>query len=85
MLPVHCIDGAMTAALEQLRTLTEPEAVLRAKARLRECLEMGEDGYTELQSVYDDAVKAGLSGQDVDEAKELLELIKNAQRHFVTR
>jgi hypothetical protein len=45
----------------------------------QECLALGEEGYTELQSVYDDAVKAGLSGEDVDDAAKLLELIKNAQ------
>ena len=33
-LPVHCIDGAATAALEQLQALAEPEAMLRAAACL---------------------------------------------------
>ena len=39
--------------------------VLRATARLKECLGMGEDGYTELQSVYDDALSAELGGHPV--------------------
>ena len=45
---------------------------------------MGEAGYTELQTVYDDACKAGLQGGEVDEAARLIELIKQSQRHLIS-
>ena len=79
------ITSAVTAKVDEptIEPFRKRKAVLRAQARLTECLGMGEDGYTELQSVYDDAVKANLKGDDVEEARKLLELIKNAQRHFV--
>ena len=83
------LDAAITQATKAgvdeptIEPFRKRKVELRAKQRLTECLAMGEDGYTELQSVYDDAIKAGLSGADVDEAAKLLELIRNAQRHFV--
>ena len=82
------LDAAITAA----RAAKVPEATiapyqremlqLRAAARLRACLAKGEDGYTELQACYDAALAAEMTGADVDEAKRLLEDLKNAQRYF---
>lgn len=55
---------------------------LRAAARLRDCLTRGEEGYVELQAMYDDALAAELSGDDVDEAKRILDALKDAKRSF---
>lgn len=55
---------------------------LRAAARLHACLAKGEDGYTELQSYYNDAIAAELDGDDVAEALRILNALKDAQRYF---
>ena len=59
---------------------------LRASAKLRACIEAGEDGYPKLQANYDDAVEAQLDTdqgiKDIAEAKKLLEALANAQRFF---
>ena len=46
------------------------------------CLAKGEDGYTELQAVYDDGLTVKLAGEEMAEAKRILELIKDSQRHY---
>lgn len=78
------IASARTAKVEEptIEPFLKRMLVLRAAARLRACLAKGEEGYTELQAMHDDGLTAGLEDADMAEAKRILDLIKDAQRHF---
>ena len=82
----------LEAAISQARSALVDESIikpflrkmleLRAASRLRACLARGEDGYTELQAMYDEGLAVALMGDDMMEAKRILELVKDSQRHF---
>ena len=84
----HALDAAINAAKaakvseNTIKPYLREMLQLRAAARLAACLAKGEDGYPELQACYDAALAAELDGDDVAEAKRILEALKDAQRSF---
>ena len=84
----QALDAAIHAAREGhlperiIEPYMKEMLLLRSAARLRACLARGEDGFPELQSCYDAALATELKGADVDEAKRILDALKDAQRSF---
>ena len=84
----QALDAAIHAAREghlperTIEPYMKEMLLLRSAARLRACLARGEDGFPELQSCYDAALATELKGADVDEAKRILDALKDAQRSF---